>query len=250
MKRLELFNRILKSMERYSRVISVKEEKSCFDTIYHVYECEDATDEFGYTLPNIKVVSDNNDTIISLRWQKDGLVHRDERDRQDGCENDKTLPAVINSNGSREWYKKGKLHRNDRDENGRVLPAAVNYSRINDEKCIESQEWYRNGKKHRDDRDENGRVLPAHIWGVSTREWWINGKLHRDDRDENGTLLPAIMDNYGDKTIFIDDDTFSDSAKETGYYGNVNWYLNGVELSSSVSKNGTWTIGESTICPT
>jgi len=56
----------------------------------------------------------------SKRWYKDGKLHR-----EDG-------PAIERANGGRYWYKDGKRHR----ENGPAI------ERANDEK-----QWYLNGKK-------------------------------------------------------------------------------------------------------
>ena len=81
----------------------------------------------------------------------------------------------------------GKIHR---DENGLVLPAMIDADGI--------RWWYRNGKLHREDKDENGLVLPATIYANGTRSWWINGKRHREDKDKNGFVLPAVI--YADGT--------------------------------------------------
>jgi len=127
------------------------------------------------------------------KWYKNGLLHRDDRERgdssnQDGRENGKVLPAIIYTTEDKEWYKNGKRHRDDLDEKGRVLPANI----WNNQKS-----WYKNGKQHRDDRDENGRVLPARIKSNGTQSWYKNGELHRDDRDEKGRVLPAIINSDG-----------------------------------------------------
>ena len=61
--------------------------------------------------------------------------------------NDK--PAIVDSNGTKYWYKNGKIHR-DKD-----LPAVV-YS--NGNKC-----WYKNGKLHRD------KDLPATVYSDGTK---------------------------------------------------------------------------------
>jgi len=102
-----------------------------------------------------------------------------------------TLPAVVCSNGSLDWYKNGDLHRDDIDENGEVLPARI---RRNGDK-----EWYKNGKRHRDDLDEKGRVLPTYIGKDGSLFWFKNGEKHRNDLDENGRVLPAVIWNKGRK---------------------------------------------------
>jgi len=91
---------------------------------------------------------------------KDNNLHRD-----DG------LPAVIDIDGTKEWWFNGKKHR----DNGE--PAII---RTNGTK-----EWWVNGNRHR----ENG---PAVIRTNGTKEWWVNGNRHR----ENG---PAIIYGNGDK---------------------------------------------------
>ena len=79
----------------------------------------------------------------SKRWYKDGKLHRD-----DG-------PAKIYVSGSKEWYKNGKLHR----DNG---PAYISFSG--------KKEWYKNGKLHRDDG-------PSIIFANGTKAWYKKGKL-------------------------------------------------------------------------
>ena len=77
---------------------------------------------------------------------KDGKRHR-----EDG-------PAIIYSNGRKEWYINGKLHRED--------GPAIIYSNGR-------KDWYINGKLHRTDG-------PARIWANGIKEWWINGKYYGD----------------------------------------------------------------------
>jgi len=64
-------------------------------------------------------------------------------------------PALMFSNGRKEWYVNGKLHRLDG-------PAI-----IRDNGQIE---WYVKGKLHRLDG-------PAIIWSNGDEEYWINGKI-------------------------------------------------------------------------
>jgi hypothetical protein len=49
-----------------------------------------------------------------------GYKHRETKD-----ENGHTLPAMIYSNGKKEWYNFGQLHNIDKDANGNILPAVV-----------------------------------------------------------------------------------------------------------------------------
>ncbi|HMC00637.1 MAG TPA: hypothetical protein VKN14_06335 [Flavobacteriaceae bacterium] len=75
-------------------------------------------------------------------------------------END--LPAVICSNGTKQWYKDNKLHR-DNDNPAIIFPNGTKY-------------WYNQGKLHRNfDK-------PATIFPNGTKEWYFDGKLHRRDK--------------------------------------------------------------------
>lgn len=66
-------------------------------------------------------------------------------------------PAYENSNGTKIWYKNGKIHRLGK-------PAV--------EEANGDKYWYKNGNKHRDNDQ------PAvEIFGK--KEWWIHGKLIR-----------------------------------------------------------------------
>ena len=73
-------------------------------------------------------------------------------------------PAIIHSDGSKEYYINGNLHRLDG-------PAAI---WANGDKA-----YYKNGYNHR----IGG---PAIIWKTGTEFWYVEGKLHR----ENG---PAVI---------------------------------------------------------
>lgn len=92
-------------------------------------------------------------------WYQNGEKHRG---------ND--LPAVIHKNGTQEWYQYNKLHRDD-------LPAVIGYDG--------TQEWYQNGRYHRDND------LPAIIYSDGRKEWYQNGNQFR----VNG--LPTVLDGNG-----------------------------------------------------
>lgn len=79
----------------------------------------------GYYFENVK------NRGIDVYWYKDGKIHHD------------TEPAIVYSDGEKQWVKNGNLHR----END--LPA-VEFG----EKC---KKWYFNGKLHR-------ITGPAKIW--------------------------------------------------------------------------------------
>ena len=61
--------------------------------------------------------------------------------------------------GSREWYRNGKLHRED----GPAL-----------ERSDGTKEWYKEGRLHREDG-------PAIEWSDGTKEWYRNGRPCRDE---------------------------------------------------------------------
>ena len=90
-------------------------------------------------------------------------------------------PAIIDSDGTKYWYKNGKIHR-DND-----LPAAINNDgymawyingkphRDNDEPAVIHNNgymsWYRNGIRHR----ETGAAI---MRSDGTKEYWLNGEQH------------------------------------------------------------------------
>ena len=81
----------------------------------------------------------------SKEWYKNGKIHRES-----------DLPAIEDSDGTKYWYKEGKLHR----END--LPAVEHSSG--------TKKWYKEGKRHRDNNK------PAIIWFDGKKEYWVNGK--------------------------------------------------------------------------
>jgi len=89
-------------------------------------------------------------------------------------END--ILEIVAFDGSKYWYKNGKLHR-DND-----LPALI--------KTNGAQFWYKNGKPHRDND------LPAVTCESGSRYWYKDGLRHRD----NG--LPAIIHRDGSQKWF------------------------------------------------
>lgn len=100
------------------------------------------------TLPsNVQVTVDLDGT---LRWYKNhNIPHRD---------NDE--PAIIFANGTKVWYKEGKIHRDD------DKPAIIYHDG--------SEKWYRHGQLHRES-DE-----PAIIDADGDMQWLKNGQLHRN----------------------------------------------------------------------
>jgi len=86
-----------------------------------------------------------------IEWKNSaGQLHRD---------NDQ--PAVINADGSKEWYQNDLLHR-DGDK-----PAVIN--------ADGTKYWYQNDRLHRDNDQ------PAVIYSDGIKHWYRNGLLHRDN---------------------------------------------------------------------
>ena len=63
--------------------------------------------------------------------------------------------VIEHSNGTREWYKNGKLYRDD----GPAIEGSDG-----------TREWYINGKRHRDDG-------PAVEHSNGIRKWYMDGNL-------------------------------------------------------------------------
>jgi hypothetical protein len=105
----------------------------------------------------------------SKEWYRNGRLHR-----SDG-------PAIERHNGDKKWYKNGQLHRSDG-------PAI---ERHNGDK-----EWYKNGQLHR----SNGPAIERHN---GDKEWYKKGRKHR----RNG---PAIEKNNGQKEWYINDNLIYD----------------------------------------
>lgn len=69
------------------------------------------------------------------------------------------LPAIEHVDGTKQWYKWGRLHRS--------LGPAI-------ELFIGIKKWYLHGKLHR-------QVGPAIEFPLGIKEWYLHGKRHRDD---------------------------------------------------------------------
>ena len=93
----------------------------------------------------IWVLNPNELDVNNFNWQK-AIIHRDG-----------DLPAIINSNGDKFWYKNGVIYR-DND-----LPAI--------EWADGEKWWYKNGHLHRDNN------LPSIIKYSGVKEWWIDGNF-------------------------------------------------------------------------
>jgi len=95
---------------------------------------------------------DHHDTFGKIMDQHGRVIYRDELGRP---HRDNDQPAVIYSNGGKEWWINGERHR-DNDQ-----PAVI-YS--NGDKI-----WYKDGKRHRDNDK------PAVIYAFGMQHWYKNG---------------------------------------------------------------------------
>jgi hypothetical protein len=80
------------------------------------------------------------------------------------------IKTVVLDDGTKEWYRDGKLHRDD--------GPAIEYA-------DGSKEWWHDDKLDRDDG-------PAIEQPNSIKKWYRNGNLHRDDG-------PAVENSDGSK---------------------------------------------------
>jgi hypothetical protein len=158
------------------------------------------------------------------KWYKDGKLHR---------END--LPAVVNANGDKWWYKDGELHR----DNG--IPAVVNANgdkawyvlgqlhRDNDLPAVEyangDKAWWVNGI-HVDQPDSYANLLQGLVEENGTKKWYKDGKLHRDGD------LPAVENANGDRWWFISGKIHRDNGLPAIEYsdGLKLWWVNGIQV--------------------
>ena len=90
---------------------------------------------------------------------------------------------VIETNGTKFYYKEGKLHRDD--------GPAVIYT-------DGSEFYYKDGKRHRDDG-------PAVIWADGSEFYYKDDKLHRDDG-------PAVIRADGSEFYYKDDKLHRDDG--------------------------------------
>ena len=95
-------------------------------------------------------------------------------DRKMHSENDQ--PAVVYANGTKWWYREGKIHRDG-------APAVIFPNGV--------EEWWQNGRRHRDGGPavifpSSAAVNPE---GRGVRQWWSGGKLIRED-------LPGPVQRY------------------------------------------------------
>lgn len=151
-----------------------------------------------------------------------GNLHRDD-----------DLPAVIYSDGTKEWWRHGERHR-DNDlpavefANWREWWTFGNLNRTNDLPAIEHddlKEWWQNGKMHRD------QDFPAFVMYengiVQQEEWWKEGVRHRED-DKPASIT------YEDGEIYLEEWWIDGMRHREGMlpafqttYGEQRWYKNG-----------------------
>ena len=107
------------------------------------------------------------------------VTHWDSTSRPPHLDNGHT---VIETNGTRIWYRHYRKHREDG-------PALISMDG--------TQEWWQHGERHRDDGpaiiESNGTQYwyqrgachcdggPAVIWPSGTKAWYQHGELHRED---------------------------------------------------------------------
>ena len=128
---------------------------------------------------NAELHHDSIDNNCPTGWYFNGILHENVKYVDDEvkvyntngklhCEHG---PAIIYSDGTREWYIDGKLHREDG-------PAIIN---------SKYKEWYINGERHREDG-------PAIECSNGTKKWYINGKLQRtnDPTTEDNNLSVSL----------------------------------------------------------
>jgi hypothetical protein len=151
--------------------------------------------------------------------QKDGTKEwwvNGKRHREDG-------PAVIRADGTKSWWVNGERHR----EGG---PAVI---RANGTKV-----WYLNGQRHREDG-------PAVEWADGAKMWYLNGDLHR----KNG---PAIEYPEGRKEWWVNGNLHRKNGPAIEYPdGTKEWWVNGKRHRKDgpaiIRSNGTkewWINGE------
>jgi len=172
--------------------VLTKEEliQECNDKVFKVKSGE-------YHFKDCKLHRDNDlpaviDSDGTQEWFIDGLLHRD---------NDQ--PAAIFSTGNKAWYQHGKLHR-DND-----LPAVIEVDG--------TQKWYQHGKLHRDNDQ------PAIIWSTGSREWYQNDKNYRDNDLPNVIGKDGSQQWYKDSKLHRDNDLPALIDKD----GTQEWYQNG-----------------------
>lgn len=127
------------------------------------------------------------DTDGTKYWYKNGKLHR-----EDG-------PAIERADGTKYWYQHGQYHREDG-------PAI--------EQADGAKKWFQHGELHRDDG-------PAIEYPDGTKNWFKNGKLHREDG-------PAIEYPDGTKKWFQNGEYHrEDGPAVEGANGAKYWYKNG-----------------------
>lgn len=94
-------------------------------------------------------------------------------------------PACVQSNGTRQWCKNGRIHR-DNDK-----PAWVWQNG--------DQEWYVNGEPHRDPVE--GIDKPAVVWTNGSQYWCVNGQRQRNSID--GVEQPAYVGANGSQAWWV-----------------------------------------------
>jgi hypothetical protein len=162
-------------------------------------------DEGSSSQPVNPVDTDSNDKKRKIdsfikQLQQFGMVNNDIRKLSKSVEDsDLDPPTREYEDGSKEWYKDGKLHR----ENGPAVESPDGY-----------KQWYKEGKRHR----ENG---PAIEWADGRKKWFKNGQIHREDG-------PAFESPDGHKEWWVKDQFHrEDGPAYEPADGTKKWFKNG-----------------------
>ena len=90
--------------------------------------------------------------VIDSNGTKYWFNKQGQRHREDG-------PAVVWSDGCKEWWLNSRPHRLDG-------PAVIF--------ADGTKAWFLNGQRHREDG-------PAVVWSDGCKEWWLNGKQYTEE---------------------------------------------------------------------
>jgi len=116
-------------------------------------------------------------------------------------------PAIEWVNGSKTWYKEGKIHRIDG-------PAMIDFTA---NLWWYSRSWWEEGRLHRLDR-------PAVEHNNGAKFWFYEGKLHKLDG-------PAIESSDGSKEWYKEDKRHRLDGPAVEYSGgSKNWYYEGKKI--------------------
>jgi hypothetical protein len=128
-----------------------------------MYDFTQLNSNIGFRVKDPFISIQYNRNYIKVKYLYKNIIHRIGG------------PAIEYSDGTKVWYKNGKIHRED----GPAIEMEDG-----------SKEWCQNGQLHRIDG-------PAIEWSHGTTRWYKNGQLHRTDG-------PAINSTKGIKWYIED----------------------------------------------